>query len=86
MTIEQLKALPFEFKSHLSMEKYYTSRYTYNCEQYSIIWDAVTKRNDYYSLGKSHNEFMLIVNNEIAYEGRDVNKLVDAITQVEKSK
>ena len=86
MTIEQLKALPFEFKSHLSMEGYYTSRYTYQCEQYSIIWDEVTKRKNYYSLGKSHSEFMLIVNNEIAYEGRDINKLVDAITEVEKSK
>lgn len=29
---------------------------------------------------------MLIVNNEIVYEGIDENELVDAITEVEKSK
>lgn len=86
MTREQLKALPFEFKSHLSLDLYYTTRYVYNCEKYSIIWDKVTQREDVFTLGDTQNEFVLIVNNEIVYEGTDENELVDAITEVEKSK
>ena len=85
MTIEELKALPFEFKSHLSLDLYYTTRYVYNCEQYSIIWDKVTQRDDVFTLVDTKNEFMLISNNEIVYEGTDENELVDAITEVEKS-
>lgn len=85
MTREQLKTLPFEFKSHLALDLYYTIRHVYNCEQYSIIWDEVTQQ-DLFTLGDTQNEFMLIVNNEIVYEGTDENELVDAITEVEKSK
>lgn len=86
MTIEQLKTLPFEFKSHIAMEGYHTSRYTYKCEQYTIILDVVTKRKNYYSLGKSHSEYMLISDGEIVYEGRSRDELVYAITEVEKLK
>ncbi|MGN1158044.1 MAG: hypothetical protein ACI4TK_17860 [Agathobacter sp.] len=85
MTREQLVEL-LEFKSHLSLDGYYTTRYVYQCEQYSVIWDTVTPRKDDFTVGKSYCELTLISDGEVVYEGRKIDNLVEAITEVEKLK
>lgn len=84
MTRDRLVEL-LEFKSHIIFEGHWKTIYEYNCEQYSVFWDTVTPRKGEVAVGKSYCDLMLISDGEIVYEGRNIDSLLDAITDVEKS-